>query len=102
MGRRCEQTCWFSSRSTWQIGEQALVTPAETEAISGYHREHLTRLVRQELDADIRPEGSTGRILIPLAALPLKPGRARPEPAKVRNLAKRMFGNGSSAKGDAE
>ena len=72
--------------------EQVVVTPVEGEAIGGYHRESLTRMVRLGQLPDLRPQGSKGRIYIPLSVLPMKPGHKRPDTLAVTKLADRMFG----------
>lgn len=71
--------------------DQVLLTPAEAEGISGYHREHLTRLVREGKISDLRPTGSKGRILIPLSELPRKPGHSQPDMSKLNEIAARVF-----------
>lgn len=72
--------------------EQVVVTPVEAEKIGGYHSESLTRMVRQGQLPDLRARGSKGRIYIPLALVPYKPGHKRPDSAKVGQLATRVYG----------
>ncbi len=76
--------------------DQVVVTPAEAAEISGYHVEHVTRMVRQGKIPDLRPPGSKGRIFIPLAQLPCKPGHKRPDTARVGEIATRIFRKGGS------
>jgi len=78
------------------VRDQAVVTPAEAAEISGYNVEHLTRLVRQGKIPDLRPAGSKGRIFIPLAHLPCKPGHKRPDTTRIGEIATRIFGKGGS------
>ena len=72
--------------------DEVCVTPAEAASISGFHPEHITRLVRQGRIPDLRPRGSRGRIRIPLSALPRKPGHVTTDMSKINDLAERMFG----------
>ena len=71
--------------------DQVVVTPVEGELISGYHREHLTRLVREGKISDLRPKGSKGRISIRLSELPRKPGHAQTDMPEVNEIAERIF-----------
>jgi hypothetical protein len=69
----------------------------EAAEISGYSGAHLARLVRQGTLPDLRPPGTTGRIRVRRADLPVKPRKTHTLPAGVHELASRLFG-GKEAK----
>ncbi len=64
----------------------------EASRISGYSKEHLTRLVRTGKIPDLRPRGSKGRIRILACDLPIKPGQEHVLHADVHELASRLTG----------
>jgi hypothetical protein len=72
--------------------EQVVVTLEEAGEISGYHPEHLSRLVREGKIPDLRPAGSRGRIRIALTDLPTKPGHKRPERGRIAEIAAKLQG----------
>lgn len=78
----------------------------ESSRRSGYHPDHLSRLVRQGKIPDLRPKGSRGPIRIRATDLPHKPGyrinRSRvAQIAQLTNDAEREVQNGPRRGGQA-
>lgn len=69
---------------SWQLEE---LTVAEAAEESGYSKDRLRELVREDEIPDHRPPGSQGEIRIRRCDLPRKPGIARQELSAVDEMA---------------